>query len=600
MFRYSSAALEILVHCQEMHLNRYRPLICRIQDILIQKLLPKHGDDEVMAVDSVRYDHIEHISDLQLKARILLDNIESIDDHSLAMRLIRTILLHKRLAEIGADQVETLKRYLLLIKLYADIAFALSTETEREMSPLGWIDVMEMSRSASEQLLNQLIERHAYELCHQWIQIHPLNPQSVVKPQFVDRLLRTISNPPHDQSDSFTKVCESLLKIMVIQMNTTLLDQLRNRQLLDYLVDFLIEQSTHENQIYRNYKISLRIMDVVGETEANTLWNLIQDPLLIIEQYILNTKFETLAAILHAIRGQLAGRSCKICLDNKQGNICPTLRGSGQYFKQSHGDNGLQRAYISYKNHTISVDCIDYLLRMYAAKALDFRISEAGGSTVGDLSTHSNEMVSLDSLCGTFVMPRDVPDKCSWVRDEEATHCMCCKRSVFTMLTRRHHCRRCGRVICHSCSTRRMHIPKLYADVMVRVCDDCFRQTEESNSAAKFIKTESGSPSVSLPAFPPLPTETDAHCGNSWRFSGHVKHDNLLREEFSYEYAPSASLCLNILSLHSPGADCGNFLLSYCQVVSEVTRRIDFVRFLSCAPFCRNSKPCCDHSSRAI
>lgn len=554
------------MHCQEMHYKRFCPMICRIQDILIQKLLPKQAHDGCIVDNTPRYDYIERISDLQLKTTILLDNIESISDHSLAMRLIRTILLHKRLdEEISAIQVESLKRYLLVIKLYADIAFALSAETERPSLVVSWIDVMEMSRTTSEHLLNNLIERHAYELCHQWIQIHPLNSQCVIKPQFVDRLLSTISNPPQDQSDSFTKVCESLLKIMVVQMNTTLLDQLKNRQLLDYLVDFLIEQSTHENQMYRNYKISLRILDVVGEKEGDTLWNLIQDPLLIIEQYILNTKFETLAAILHAIRGQIAGRSCKICLDNKQGNICPTLRGSGQYFKQSHADNGLQRAYISYKSHTVSVDCVDYLLRMYAAKALDFRISEAG-STSGDISTHSNEMVSLDSLCGTYLMPREAPDKCNWVRDEEATHCMCCKRSVFTMLTRRHHCRRCGRVICHSCSTKRMHIPKLYADVMVRVCDDCFRQTEESNNAAKFVKTDNGSPSVSLPAFPPVALEADADNCNGWRFSGHVKHDNLLREEFSYEYAPSASLCLNILSLHSPGTDCGNFLLSYCQV----------------------------------
>lgn len=557
----------MFLHCQEMHYKRYCPMICRIQDILIQKLLPKQADEESVADGSPCYEYIEHISDLQLKATVLLDNIESMHDHSLAMRLIRTILLHKRLEEdIGADQVESLQRYLLIIKLYADIAFALSAENDGQTLPLSWINVMEMSRTTSEHLLNSLIERHAYELCHQWIQIHPLSSSNVIKPQFVERLLRTISNPPQDQSDSFTKVCESLLKIMVVQMNTTLLDQLKNRQLLDYLVDFLIEQSTHENQMYRNYKISLRILDVVGEKEGDTLWNLIQDPLLIIEQYILNTKFETLAAILHAIRGLVAGKSCKICLDNKQGNICPTLRGSGQYFKQSHGDNGLQRAYISYKNHTVSVDCIDYLLRMYAAKALDFRISEAG-STSGETSSHSNEMVSLDSLCGTYVMPREAPDRCNWIRDEEATHCMCCKRSVFTMLTRRHHCRRCGRVICHSCSMKRMGIPKLYADVMVRVCDDCFRQTEESNNAAKFVKIDNGSPSVSLPAFPSVALEADAENGNGWRFSGHVKHDNLLREEFSYEYAPSASLCLNILSLHTPGTDCGNFLLSYCQVI---------------------------------
>lgn len=53
--------------------------------------------------------------------------------------------------------------------------------------------------------------------------------------------------------------------------------------------------------------------------------------------------------------------------------------------------------------------------------------------------------------------------------------------------------------------------------------------------------------------------------GWTYRFNGDFKHDNLLRDEFSFEYAPSASLCLNLISLHTPGQECCDFLLSYCK-----------------------------------
>lgn len=566
-----SAALNAILHCQENYYKKFQTQILQIQDVLIQKLLEKNNSE--VNSSSAGYDAIEFISNLSLKATILLENIEHIDDHKLAMRLIRTILLHNRMNQVPDEQLKHLKRYLSDISLYANITKVLSSPTKQTVN---WIEIMKISRTTPDAILNDLIELREYDLCYQWIQKHPLNAQNVIKPKFIERLLNCIAeeNGHNQKVESFTKLCETLLKEMVLQMSSNLLMQLKNRQLLQYLVNFLIDQSPNENQVYRNYKISLRILEVIGEDEANTLWALIQEPLLIIEQYILNTKFEALAIILRAIRPMIYGKNCKICIENKQDNIMPTLRGSAHFYKPNLGDNNLHRNYVSYKNHCISIDCVDYLLRIYAAKALDFRISETFGQA--ESSSQSTEMTSLDSLCGTFLMPREAPDKSNWIRDEEASHCMCCKRSVFTMLTRRHHCRRCGRVVCHSCSTKRMHIPKLYADVMVRVCDDCSRQTEESNNATKFVKLNDGSPSVSLPSFPPTLelTHMADECGWLFRFSGHLKHDNLLREEFSFEYAPSASLCLSILSLHTSGTDCGNFLLGYCQKFETLLRPI--------------------------
>ena len=46
-----------------------------------------------------------------------------------------------------------------------------------------------------------------------------------------------------------------------------------------------------------------------------------------------------------------------------------------------------------------------------------------------------------------------------WVDDSKATHCYSCN-SEFSLFIRRHHCRYCGKIFCHNCSSKNIHIPK--------------------------------------------------------------------------------------------------------------------------------------------
>lgn len=78
------------------------------------------------------------------------------------------------------------------------------------------------------------------------------------------------------------------------------------------------------------------------------------------------------------------------------------------------------------------------------------------------------------SLGSSFVMPAQVPSKEEWVRDDEVNECMVCGVVKFSLLNRRHHCRRCGRVVCAGCSQKLT----LIDNVSRRTCDDCFRQIE--------------------------------------------------------------------------------------------------------------------------
>lgn len=59
----------------------------------------------------------------------------------------------------------------------------------------------------------------------------------------------------------------------------------------------------------------------------------------------------------------------------------------------------------------------------------------------------------------------------TWVPDEDMKVCNRCERE-FTLLRRKHHCRLCGHIYCHDCSSNRVAIPS--SPTPVRCCDVCF------------------------------------------------------------------------------------------------------------------------------
>jgi len=60
-----------------------------------------------------------------------------------------------------------------------------------------------------------------------------------------------------------------------------------------------------------------------------------------------------------------------------------------------------------------------------------------------------------------------------WVPDSEAPVCMHCKKSQFNVLNRRHHCRKCGLVVCGPCSNKKFMLPH-QSTKPLRVCLTCY------------------------------------------------------------------------------------------------------------------------------
>lgn len=105
-----------------------------------------------------------------------------------------------------------------------------------------------------------------------------------------------------------------------------------------------------------------------------------------------------------------------------------------------------------------------------------------------------------------------------WEMDRQAPECRICHRR-FNFLVRRHHCRRCGQIVCDKCSSHRIKLPvnELIEDPVIpyshyptlatqyqRVCDVCYQEpisTSDNNrrsnrSTAVYMRRSDSSQSL--------------------------------------------------------------------------------------------------------
>lgn len=52
-------------------------------------------------------------------------------------------------------------------------------------------------------------------------------------------------------------------------------------------------------------------------------------------------------------------------------------------------------------------------------------------------------------------------------------------RVAFRVMQRKHHCRACGQVFCHQCSSKVSTLPKFGIEKEVRVCEACYEQVNK-------------------------------------------------------------------------------------------------------------------------
>lgn len=507
-----------------------------------------------------------HMNDLGARARLLQQYFTKISSSQLAKELIERTLQHREATRaIPPLLCSQLEHTLSDITIYAKVSALLQFES--------WPQAYDFGRQTPNVIFEQLLQGRHYDLCYEWCRMVQLTDaagqQRICLLTLLDTLLEL--NDDDNLNANLLHIAELFPSAVLVNFLDTHKDKMRSLALLQWLIDYL-EHNARDPCPYRNYQLSLELMRQLPIGERHHFWTLLRYPLLIVEQLLMNTRFELLTKLLEPVRAKLQQRMpmgpCAYCFE-KRGHAYDVFSSSSAnngkvrfQLGQSNSEAFILLNFNSYQqDHVISNDCFDLLLRIYASKALDYHIANVRrdvSTEPGSLGTDVQN--SLDSLCGAFKMPTEAPRREQWTPDEDATHCMCCRRSAFTMLMRRHHCRRCGRVVCYACSTHRMVIPELYGDVEVRVCNDCCIPVVSAEEQQHINET---------PAIP-LRESLGLSSPYKWRLSGIITHDKLLREEFCYDHSPSVALSLSILRHHLDQRQCVDLLLFHCRKLEKL------------------------------
>lgn len=258
------------------------------------------------------------------------------------------------------------------------------------------------------------------------------------------------------------------------------------------------------------------------------LSHLVTSPQLIIEQWLMNVRLETVDRAVKMLRPFL--------------NMVDTYTVTTGTLKNS---NSSASRYTENVTKGLSWDTFNKLLETYGAKALD---------TTG-VQLALKPSPNIDKAPKRFVMPAHPPKMQDWVPDSEVRKCPVCQVTIFSMFSRRHHCRRCGRVVCSTCSQHKSLVQG-YGSLFVRVCLDCYNQTKELNlhNYVQIRPLGDGTyDSVSVSTEDQSPqgaASVASDMEGGWYLSKDEQYNDIIRQEFCFDYAPSLSLCLAILSHH--------------------------------------------------
>jgi len=106
-------------------------------------------------------------------------------------------------------------------------------------------------------------------------------------------------------------------------------------------------------------------------------------------------------------------------------------------------------------------------------------------------------LVTSDTLRTSTNENEKLPDKIlanvkvespKWMEDDSVQKCVQCK-SKFNLLTRKHHCRSCGKIYCADCTNNMLSLPQYGYIKPVRVCDTCVSKLSGHQSTKANLKS---------------------------------------------------------------------------------------------------------------
>lgn len=481
--------------------------------------------------------HAMRIKDLPLRSDCVLANyVRWPDVHARqTLETLQSECLYQGEEALHRKVSEELDRF----NLYQEIAENIESHASDDQL-CTWKDAALKSASDPLFVLQRLSDCSLYSIASRWSDLHAVHRECL---NIVTELkaLHLLTQSPPNSSDAF-KLTEGWSKDSEAfplwqRVLERLPDGLGKILLLDHLTD-KYRQCLMDSELasYQRLGIGLRMYTCIDPLKQHDYSSLVNDPALLLEQLLMNAEVDSVGRALEATADFL--------------------------------DDG---------RSSFTRESANTLLKAYASKALELLLlpSPSSEPDVASQPASSSSVKSSDS--NAFTMPPRPPPESEWTPDAAVSCCMACHIEYFSMFSRRHHCRRCGRVVCSTCSQHSM-VVEGFGQNKVRVCDDCFSQT------AKLKNMEEVSSFSSDDQYHQVPSSDGALRGHSgsashldtprsasfskpplWVLTTNSEENAGVREHFYFERAPSVSLSLSILEKHSNLAECATFILSLCD-----------------------------------
>ncbi|KAG7334503.1 hypothetical protein KOW79_002910 [Hemibagrus wyckioides] len=429
-----------------------------------------------------------------------------------------------------------------------------------------WQGLKEESSRNPESMFSLLLQTREFDLCAQWVQLYPVSEQSKLQLQ-TEHLLHLLEN---GQTETAFQHLESLSDSL--EVSERALDQRPGLAACHFLSDYLTlhfqsRMTSARRRHIHALHLGSKVLLTLPEASRQAYFQLLADPLLMLEQLLMNLKVDWLSVAISTLRNLLPAQEAGITnLD------IDTLL--AEYAKKALDFPYAPREWTR-SDSVISLQ--DALLQCPVQEsAPPSSPSRTPPPSSGSTPMHTPSSSAPDQDRGSggkkprpssvFTPPEKTPERKDWIPDHQRHICMVCQRERFTMFNRRHHCRRCGRLVCHACSSRKMVVEG--SEEPVRVCDQCYNFFHTASDDELEQAEVAGSPGSAegtldgVLCLPEIPQR-------QYRLSPNAEENQQIHSEFYYEQAPSASLCVSILTLHSDHAVCGQQLINHCCSISR-------------------------------
>ncbi|KAM6912964.1 zinc finger FYVE domain-containing protein 26 [Xenentodon cancila] len=436
-----------------------------------------------------------------------------------------------------------------------------------------WQELRSESQTNPESVLSVILQTKEFALCGRWVELYPVSDQLRLQLQ-TEHLLHLLEA---GQTDEAFQLLEGVSDFMVgLDVCERALDRRPGLSACHFLADYLtLHFQTQVSPARRRHIHALhlgsKVLLTLPPAARQDYFPLLSDPLLMLEQLLMNLKVDWAEVAVRTLRSLLVGQEAGFSAEDID-KLLDDYACKALDFSCAPRERSRSASVISLQ------DALTQCPAQESSSQSSSRI-ESPASSTNSTPTHNSSVSSSDrekdrSSLGRkrrssakFQPPEQPPARKDWVPDTQCDVCMVCQRERFTMFNRRHHCRRCGRLVCQACSERKMPVDGC-PEEEVRACDQCYAYFNPDSDNELEPPEVAGSPVVTEEALDGM-LHLPEVVHQQFLLSTSPAESQLLRSEFYYEQAPSAYLCVAILSLHSDQTACGHQLIKHCRSLSR-------------------------------